>query len=118
MTHNQIIQNLKKKLPPNVFFHYLPKSRYNSNPFDCLLIAGETHCIEVKCGYDKLMPHQRASLEKASNASDFVRSWELRGGIKERGKLKRDYYELLTPDGCLILAGNMNQIVNFLTGEK
>jgi len=115
MTHNQIIENFKKKLPNACFYQYWAKSRYGKNAFDVTYIYNNIcHCIEFKRNYDKLKPHQRIGLELAAANAKCVKSWVIRGAMIRKGALLRGYVQLEDLEGNVLIGGKITEIVNYL----
>jgi penicillin-binding protein-related factor A (putative recombinase) len=112
MNHNDIIHNFSNKTPAGSFFFFFAKSKYKTNPFDCLFIyKGFTHAIEVKTEKDKLQKHQKYYLELIERNGGL--SWVLRGAFAG----KDNYYQLEKSNGLIIKVGNLNTIINFIISQ-
>lgn len=115
MKHNDVINSFRKHIPAGTFFHYLPKSMYNSNPFDCLMITKSyTFALEFKCANDIARPHQLEAMRMINRYCRNATGFFIYGGIKSKGQLIRNYVRIVTAENVVLFDGSYKDAVNYL----
>jgi hypothetical protein len=88
------------------------KNREKKRPFDCVLVApAGVWCIELKYGYNKLMPHQLALHRKIGDVNNkaviILRKIQLTNSVVYRE-------EYITPNGLHIITKTTDKIEDLI----